>query len=106
MKTFKSALVGMAFGGSLLAFTAPASAAGVGISVAPNGAIGFSLATGGYCDRWGCPGDYWNYPVYYGPIYYEGTWYRGPMYYRTIRGERYYWVRGGWRRDHWRGPRP
>lgn len=68
--------------------------------------VAFSYDSGGFCDRWGCPGDYWDYPVYYGPVYYGGAWFRGPVYYREIHGSRWYWVRGGWHRDHWRGPRP
>src|SRR5579864_9023726 len=84
-------------------FCAPASAAYVGIGVGP---VGFDLYSGGYCDRWGCPNDYWSYPIFYGPVYYDNVWYRGPVYYRTVDGERWYWIHGGWHRDMWRGERP
>jgi hypothetical protein len=86
--------------------TAPARADSFGLSIGPGGGFSFSLDTGGYCDQWGCPDEYWDYPIFYGPVYYGGYWYRGPVYYRMIRGERYYWVRGGWHRDGWRGTRP
>ena len=83
----------------------PASAAdwGVGINLGP---VSFDVGSGGYCDRWGCPEDYWRYPIYYGPVFYEGEWYRGPAYYRLINGERVYWIHGAWHHDQWRGPRP
>jgi hypothetical protein len=60
----------------------------------------------GYCDEYGCPGDYWNLPVYYGSIFYDDAWINGPLYYRDWGGRRQYWVRGGWRYDAWRGARP
>ena len=97
LTTAAAALAGSAF------FCAPADAAYIGVGVGP---IGFDLISGGYCDRWGCPTDYWTYPIYYGPVYYENAWYRGPVYYRTMNGTRWYWVRGAWRRDQWRGARP
>ncbi|HJR55844.1 MAG TPA: hypothetical protein VJ798_04640 [Rhizomicrobium sp.] len=62
--------------------------------------------SGGYCDSWGCPDDYWDRPVYYGSVYYGGSWVNGPFYYRDWNGGRQYWVRGGWRHDGWRGDRP
>ena len=77
-----------------------------GISIGIPNAIGFDYESGGYCDRWGCPDEYWDLPVYYGPVFFDGAWYEGPLYYRNYGGERWYWVRGGWRRDEWRGPRP
>src|SRR5205823_14142829 len=80
-----------------------AHAAWVGVGVGP---IGFDIYSGGYCDRWGCPREYWNYPIFYGPVYYGSAWYRGPVYYRSVNGERWYWIHGAWHRDQWRGPRP
>jgi hypothetical protein len=70
------------------------------------GAVAIDYGSGGYCDEWGCPDAYWDMPVYYGPVYYGGRWFQGPIYYRDYGGNRWYWVRGGWRRDEWRGPRP
>ncbi|MBN9587489.1 MAG: hypothetical protein BGN85_12260 [Alphaproteobacteria bacterium 64-11] len=60
----------------------------------------------GYCDEYGCPGDYWNLPVYYGPVFYDDAWFNGPLYYRDWGGRRQYWIHGGWRYDGWRGARP
>ncbi|HET7334745.1 MAG TPA: hypothetical protein VFI93_06465 [Rhizomicrobium sp.] len=100
----KIVAVAAAMVGASMFASAPARADSFGISIG-NGGIGFSLSTGGYCDRWGCPDDYWNYPIYYGPVYYGNTWYRGPVYYRVRHGVRYYWVRGGWHRNYYRGPR-
>ena len=91
--------------GAAMFASAPARADGVSITIGVPG-IGFSYSSGGYCDDWGCPQDYWDYPVYYGPVYYRGEWYRGPVYYRLRHGHYYYWLRGGWHRDQWRGPRP
>lgn len=79
---------------------------GISLGIGRHGWIGFDVNTGGYCDRWGCPGDYWDYPVFYGPVYFEGEWYEGPVYYRYEDGDYWYWVHGGWRRDEWRGERP
>lgn len=99
--TAAAALVGIA-----LSLPAPASADSFGISVGPGGGIGFSYGSGGYCDRWGCPDEFWDYPVSYCPVYFDGAWYRGPMYYRYIRGEYLFWVHGGWHEDDWDGDRP
>lgn len=86
-----------------LAWFSPAPAqADVDISVA----IPIDYDTGGFCDRWGCPGGFWDYPVSYCPVYFGDAWYRGPVYYRVWYGEPYFWVRGGWHRDEWGGPRP
>ena len=60
----------------------------------------------GYCDAYGCPGNYWDMPVYYGSVYYGGSWLNGPFYYRDYDGRRQFWLRGGWRDDAWRGARP
>ncbi len=71
-----------------------------------NGGIAFSYESGGYCDRWGCPDNYWDMPIYDCPVYWRGEWYRGPVYYRRMHGRLYYWLRGDWRADEWRGMRP
>lgn len=91
--------------GSLLS-SAPANAERFGFSYGPRGGIGFSYESGGYCDTWGCPDDFWDYPIAYCPVYYDGDWYRGPFYYRYSRGTYYYWIHGDWRRDEWRYRRP
>ena len=104
MKRFwLSSLFGAVLASSGLAAT-PAVAQ-VSISVGVPG-IGFSYSSGGYCDSWGCPGEFWNYPIYYCPVYYGNRWYRGPVYYRSSGGARWYWIHGGWRRDAWFRPRP
>ncbi len=72
----------------------------------PSGETSLSYQSGGYCDAWGCPEDYWDYPVFYGPVYYGDAWYDGPFYYRAIDGDDWYWVHGGWHRDEWQGPHP
>ena len=76
-----------------------------GYGYAPDG-IGIDYASGGYCDEWGCPADYYDMPVYYGSIYYGGSWFNGPHYYRDYGGSRQYWVHGGWHNDGWSGARP
>lgn len=83
----------------------PAEAASYGIGLSIPG-ISFSYSSGGYCDAFGCPDYFWNYPIYYCPVYYGGNWYRGPVYYRIIFGQRYFWIHGDWRRDSWFRPRP
>lgn len=106
MKSFlkcTAAATVIAASAGMISAPARADSFNVGIGIGP---VGFDIHSGGYCDRWGCPRTYWNYPVYYGPIYYEGGWYRGPVYYRVINGEHWYWLHGGWHRDEWRGPRP
>ena len=70
------------------------------------GGIAFTYDSGGYCDRWGCPDEFWDYPIYECPVFYRGEWYRGPVYYRRYDDRVWFWVRGGWHRDEWRGPRP
>jgi len=103
MESFlKMTTAAAALAGSALC-CAPANAAYVGIGVGP---IGFDIHSGGCCDQWGCPGDYWTYPISYGPVYYDNAWYRGPVYYRTVNGAHWYWIHGAWHRDQWRGPRP
>ena len=79
---------------------------GINLGIGRHGWIGFDVNTGGYCDRWGCPRDYWDYPVFYGPIYFDDEWYEGPIYYRYEDGDYWYWVHGDWHRDEWRGERP
>jgi hypothetical protein len=100
---FARTLIAAALGGTVLA--APAAHARVSISVGFP-AIGFSYDSGGYCDSWGCPDAFWNYPIYYCPVFYGGGWYRGPVYYRYSGGRYSYWIHGAWRRDYWSGPRP
>jgi hypothetical protein len=88
------------------AFATPAAFAdGFSLSFG-SGGVGFSYDSGGYCDRWGCPDGYWDYPIYDCPVFYGGSWYRGPVYYRRSFGRTYYWIHGDWRRDEWRGARP
>jgi len=92
--------------GSAFAMATPASA-GVGFSISIGvPGVGFDYNSGGYCDRWGCPDGFYNYPVWYGPVFVGGNWYQGPVYWRDWGGSRWYWVHGGWHRDEWRGPRP
>lgn len=104
-KNLKIALAALMLAGGA-AFAAPASAQSFGIQIGPHGGIGFSYDSGGYCDDWGCPDDFWDMPVYYGPVFWDGYWYDGPVYYRMWYGQRQYWIHGGWRYDDWRGPRP
>ena len=67
----------------------------------------YSRDTGGYCDDAGCPDHFWTYPIFYGPVYFHGIWYRGPVYTRDDSyGHHWFWIRGAWRRDEWRHPRP
>jgi hypothetical protein len=106
MKNFlKVMTTAAALTGAAMFASAPARADGVSISIGVPG-IGFSYSSGGYCDEWGCPDGYWDYPIYYGPVYYGGEWYRGPVYYRLRHGHYYYWIHGGWHRDQWRGRYP
>jgi hypothetical protein len=98
-------LVAAALGGAVLAAAPAAQAQSVSLSVGFPG-VSFSYTSGGYCDSWGCPDDFWNYPIYYCPVFYNGSWYRGPVYYRYWGGQYSYWIRGAWRRDYWSGPRP
>jgi len=97
-------LMAAAIGGTVLSAT-PASAVSVSVNVGFPG-VGFSYNSGGYCDSWGCPNQFWNYPIYYCPVYYRGRWYSGPAYYRNSGGGYQYWIHGGWRRDSWNRPRP
>ncbi|HEY8950285.1 MAG TPA: hypothetical protein VIM56_15475 [Rhizomicrobium sp.] len=77
------------------------------ISIGVPNAVNFDYGSGGYCDSYGCPDEYWDFPVWYGPVYWRGTWYRGPLYYRDDLGDRrVYWIAGGWHHDQWRGSRP
>ena len=96
-----AALVGAAMLGA-----PPAQAQGFAIGVGPGGGINFSTTSGGYCDEYGCPDQFWDYPVYYCPVYYRGDWYRGPVYYRDEDGDVRFWVHGGWHHDQWDDPRP
>jgi hypothetical protein len=84
----------------------PASAQSFGLGFGPRGGISFSYDSGGYCDQFGCPDDFWDMPVFYGPVFWHGQWYDGPVYYRSAFGHRQYWIHGDWRNDEWRGPHP
>src|ERR1700761_6304741 len=108
MKAFWKATAAAAAMAGAMMFGSGEAQAGVdfGISFNVPGAVGLDYDSGGYCDEWGCPDEYWDYPVYYGPVYYGGRWFNGPVYYRDYGGERWFWVHGGWRRDEWRGPHP
>ncbi len=114
MKRFGTiALAALMLGGAAIAMATPAAAhTDVGIS------FGFGMPYGdsyGPCDYydyydapppWGMPSDYCDYDIYDQPVFWGGEWYRGPIYYRMDRGERVYWLNGGWRHDEWRGARP
>jgi hypothetical protein len=105
--TLKVTAAVLALAGASLLGTGPASAGvSFGITVGVPNAVVVDADSGGYCDEWGCPDEYWDMPVWYGPVYYDGRWFNGPVYYRDFGGQRLFWVRGGWRRDGWRGPRP
>ena len=49
-----------------------------GYGYQPEDGVNFSYDSGGYCDAYGCPDDYWDMPVYYGPVFFGGSWYDGP----------------------------
>lgn len=66
----KTSLAAAAIAASTMAVSQPARAA-FDISFGTHG-FGFTLSSGGYCDRWGCPDEFWDLPVYYCPIYYRG----------------------------------
>jgi hypothetical protein len=104
--TIKVALTALALAGGAAAIATPAAAQGFGLGFGPGGGITFSYDSGGYCDQWGCPDDFWDMPVYYGAVFAGGQWYDGPVYYRDGRLGREYWIHGAWRRDEWRGPHP
>jgi hypothetical protein len=103
---WKSSIAAASIFGALLSLPSAARADSFGFSVGPAGGIGFSYESGGYCDRWGCPDDFWDYPVSYCPVYFDGDWYRGPMYYRNWGGRYYFWIHGGWHSDDWDVSRP
>ncbi len=107
----KTAAVVAAIAGAALSASGPARAGvsigiNIGVPIPVPGAVAYDYDSGGYCDQYGCPDEYWDMPVYYGPVFYDGSWYQGPTYYRDYGGARWFWVHGGWRRDEWRGPRP
>lgn len=93
MSTYlKTALAAAFLAGSALVASAPSQAASIGVSIGgPGFGLSYSTRSGGYCDRWGCPTNYWGYPIYYGGVYYGGSWYRGPLYYRYYGGAHQYW---------------
>lgn len=105
-KNLKITVAAAAIAGAAMLLGAPAQAQGFSIGVGPGGGINFSVSTGGYCDEYGCPDAFWDYPVYYCPVYFRGDWYRGPVYFRNQDGDVRFWVRGGWHHDQWDGPRP
>jgi hypothetical protein len=89
------------YGGSDDPYAGDDSSTGV-----PPGGVPYDQSSGGYCDQWGCPDDYYDLPVYYGAAFYDGLWFDGPLYYRDGYGSRQYWVHGGWHADNWSGARP
>ena len=103
--SLKTLLAAATIGGAAMIASAPARADNFSLSINV-GAVGFSYQSGGYCDDWGCPDAYWNYPIYYCPVYFRGHWYSGPVYYRYSRGIYWYWIHGDWRRDAWNDRRP
>ena len=103
--TVRAGTIVAALVGGALFSSAPAAADQFGVSIGI-GAVGFSYNSGGYCDDYGCPTNYWDDPVYYCPVYYRHRWYRGPVYYSRRGGGTYFWIHHGWRRDEWGGPRP
>jgi hypothetical protein len=104
---FGMSLVAAAGLGAAMFAGAPAEArTDFSISIGVPNAIQYDYGSGGYCDSYGCPDGYWDFPVWYGPVYWHGTWYRGPVYYRDDFGRRQYWIAGGWHHDQWRGSRP
>ena len=102
----KITVAAAALAGAAMLWGAPAQAQGFAIGVGPQGGINFSISSGGYCDEYGCPDQFWDYPIYYCPVFYRGGWYRGPVYYRNEDGDVQFWVRGAWHHDQWDGPRP
>lgn len=104
---FRMSLVAAAALGAATFAGAPAEArTDFSISIGVPNAVQYDYNSGGYCDSYGCPDSYWDFPVWYGPVYWRGTWYRGPVYYRDHHGRRQYWIAGGWHHDQWRGSRP
>ncbi|MBS0273336.1 MAG: hypothetical protein JSR55_02815 [Proteobacteria bacterium] len=104
---FKTSLAASALLGAATWLSAPAQArTDFIISIGVPNAVQYDYGSGGYCDSYGCPDSYWDFPIWYGPVYWRGTWYRGPVYYRDEFGRRQYWIAGGWHHDQWRGPRP
>jgi hypothetical protein len=103
--TLKAAIAVLGLAGAA-AIATPAAAQQFGLGIGPDGGISFSYDSGGYCDQWGCPDDFWDMPVYYGSVFFAGQWYDGPVYYRDWYGAREYWIHGQWRHDEWRGPHP
>ena len=98
MKTIaKFAVSAAMLAGAALATTAPASAGvRVGVTV---GAPGVVVAAGPCAKPFRFRPAYCGYPVYGRPLFVDGVWYREPIYVRTVRGERFFWVRNRWERD-------
>jgi hypothetical protein len=87
---FKTAIAIAALSGATALIPSSALAGGVSIG------IGIPSAYGpGYSPY---EGEY-----YYDPIYIGGGWYHGPYRWRMERGERVFFVNGGWHRNEWRG---
>ena len=105
---FSMSVAAAALIGAAMFAGAPAQArTDFSISIGVPNAVQYDYDSGGYCDSYGCPDGYWDYPIWYGPVFWHGTWYRGPLYYRDdISHRRVYWIAGGWHHDQWRGDRP
>lgn len=89
---FKTAITIAVLSGATALIPSSALAGGVGVSIG----IGVPSAYGpGYSPY---EGEY-----YYDPIYIGGGWYHGPYRWRMERGERVFFVNGGWHRNEWRG---
>ena len=88
----KSAVAMAVFASATAVIPNSALAGGVGVSIG----IGVPSVYGpGYSPY---EGEY-----YYDPIYIGGGWYHGPYRWRMERGERVFFVNGGWHRNEWRG---
>src|SRR5271169_1889662 len=105
MKTNSAGGLAAALLASTMFASAPAHAAHFGISFSTPG-VSFSYNSGGYCDDYGCPGRFWDYPVAYCPVFWHGQWYGGPFYYQARHGRTYFWIHDGWRSDDWNLRRP
>jgi hypothetical protein len=109
MKHFvKMAVVAVLLGGSLAAVM-PEAQAGVSVSVGIGNRLRPAYWYGppgpcaSYHYSYGAPWRNCGYPYWHDPIFVDGRWYHGPFYYHNYRGQRWYWWRGAWRRDEWRG---
>ncbi len=58
----KTVSVVAAIAGAALCASGPARAGvSIGISIGIPGAVAYDYDSGGYCDRWGCPDEYWGH---------------------------------------------